>query len=232
MRVVAFILARAGSKGLPGKNIALLGGKPLIVWSIDAARACDQITTIFVSTDGQDIASVGERFGASVLQRPDALSNDTAMPKDAILYHLDQLSEPEPEIIVLLQPTSPFRSADDISACVEPVMSGEFDSAATFVKSPSSPFRAWRNTDTGPEPFVEGFDPWLPRQSLPPTYALNGAVYAVRTDVFRADPSHSFLPGKARLVEMPAERSIDIDTQLDLTIAEALLNDPSILKKP
>jgi len=158
------------------------------------------------------------------MMRPAPLSNDTALPKDAIRYHLSQISSADamPTVSVLLQPTSPLRLASDITACIDCIMEDGCDSAATFVKSPSSPFRAWVKTENGPKPFLPEHNPWRPRQALPPTYALNGAVYAFKTVPFLADESHSFLPGKSHMVEMPEERSIDIDTALDLKIAETI----------
>lgn len=222
-RVLAFILARAGSKGLPGKNIADLAGRPLIQWSADVARDSELVDAVVVSTDGVDIAKVAREGGTPVMMRPDELASDTALPKDAIRHHLAEL-DARPDVVVLLQPTSPLRLASDIDACVAPVLSGEADSAATFVRSAESPYRAWRVSEDGAiVPAISGHDPWRPRQALPPTYRLNGAVYAVRTDVFLSDDSHSFLPGRARMVEMPAERSHDIDVQADLdAVAEVL----------
>ena len=222
-RVLAFILARAGSKGLPGKNIADLAGRPLIQWSADAANRSALVDAVVVSTDGQDIADVARAGGTPVMMRPDDLASDTALPKDAIRHHRAEL-DALPDVVVLLQPTSPLRLPSDIDACVAPVLGGEADSAATFVKSTESPYRAWRVENGGAiVPAVAGHDPWRPRQALPPTYRLNGAVYAVRTDIFLCDDSHSFLPGRARMVEMPAERSHDIDVQADLdAVADVL----------
>ena len=225
MTTTAFILARAGSKGLPGKNIRPLKNKPLIVWTIEAAQACADIDDIIVSTDGDDIANVARNAGAEVMMRPSELSGDTAMPKDAIRYHLADLKNQGryPEITVLLQPTSPMRTAEDIQNCLNKITRDRVDSVATFMESPSSPYRAWKTLADGSiTPFIDGFDPWKPRQSLPKTYSLNGAVYAVRTDIFLADLSQSFLPGKRAMVMMPRDRSVDIDTQFDLDIASLL----------
>ena len=223
---LAIIPARAGSKGLPGKNIIPLRGRPLIAWTVEAARAGATIDRVLVSTDGEAIAEAARRAGAEVEMRPAELATDTAMPKDAVRWHLAEMErrgEARPTVVVLLQPTSPLRLPSDIDACVDPVVRGEADSAATFVASAQSPFRAWLDTEGGPVPAVAGFDPWQPRQALPPTYRLNGAVYAMRTDVFLADASHSFLPGRARMVEMPPSRSHDIDTADDLARVEAEL---------
>lgn len=223
-RVTAFILARAGSKGLPRKNVLPFLGKPLIAHSIDHARQSGVIDDVIVSTDGEEIADVSRAHGAEVMMRPDALATDTAMPKDAILYHLEQMAQTGrvADIMVLLQPTSPLRLPEDVEACVRAVRERGFDSAATFVRSPSSPFRAWLNEPEGPRPFIEGFDPWKPRQALPETFALNGAVYAARVDIFAATPGNSFLPGRGCMVVMPPERSVDIDHAIDLLTAEAV----------
>lgn len=225
MQVTAFILARAGSKGLPGKNIRPLKGKPLICWSIDAAKDCSGIDDVIVSTDGVDIADIARAAGARVMVRPDELANDVAMPKDAIRYHLKALKSEGrmPYITVLLQPTSPLRGSQDIQACLNEIINNGMDSSATFVKSPSSPYRAWIQDDEGHLcPFMTGFDPWQPRQALPETFALNGAVYAVKTDLLLSQSDHSFLPGKSAMVVMPEERSVDIDTLLDFIVAEAV----------
>lgn len=221
MKIAAFILARAGSKGLPGKNIIDFMGKPLIAWSIDAARGCDLITDIIVSTDGEKIAQTARDYNCKVMMRGETLSNDTALPKDAIRYHLSQM-ETQPEITVLLQPTSPLRLSEDITNCLTPLLTEGYDSAATFMKAPKSPYHAWTEENDTPTIFVDDFNPWQPRQALPPTYCLNGACYAMKTDIFLADDTHSFLPGKAKMVLMPDERSVDIDTKLDLDIAAAI----------
>ena len=221
MTITAFILARAGSKGLPGKNIIDFMGKPLIAWSIDAARGCELVTDIIVSTDGEKIAQTARKHNCEVLMRGEALSNDTALPKDAIRYHLSQM-ETQPDITVLLQPTSPLRTSEDITNCLTPLLDEGYDSAATFMKAPKSPYQAWTEESGTPMSFVEDFNPWQPRQALAPTYCLNGACYAVKTKVFLKDNTHSFLPGKAKMVLMPDERSVDIDTKLDLDIAAAI----------
>jgi len=221
--VAAFILARAGSKGLPGKNIRMFAGKPLLVWSIEAARDSGRVDRVIVSTDGVETADVARAAGAEVFMRPDALSSDTALPKDAIRHHVVEMAQAggEPDVIVLLQPTSPLRRASDICACLDELRDGA-DSAVTFVKSPSNPHRVWRIEGGVPTPFIEGGDPWAPRQALPDAFAINGAVYAARARALLDDRTASFLVGDARAVLMPPERSIDIDTALDFTIAEAV----------
>ncbi len=222
--VAAFILARAGSKGLPGKNVRPFAGKPLLAWSVDAAKSCGRIDRIVVSTDGKDIANAAHAAGAEVMMRPDALSSDAALPKDAIRYHVEQMEKQgeRPGVIVLLQPTSPLRAPQDINRCLDALDTGA-DSAVTFVKAPAHPSRVWRVDEGGrPTAFIEEGDPWAPRQNLTPAFALNGAVYAATTDALLADEGPSFLVGDARAVEMPPERSLDIDTELDFVIAETV----------
>ncbi len=223
-RTVAFVLARAGSKGLPGKNIRPLAGKPLLAWSIAAAHACPDIDEVIVSTDGDDIAEAGSAAGARVMMRPPELASDTAPPKDAVRFHVSKMSASErPDIIVLLQPTSPLRAVDDISACVSSVRDDGFDSCATFVEAPGDVFRCWRPTDAGMKPLHKNYDPWARRQDHPEAYVLNGAVYAVRAKPFFADESTNWLPGRSGMALMPTERSVDIDTELDFAFAELLL---------
>lgn len=225
MKCHAYILARAGSKGLPRKNVLALAGKPLIAWSIEAALNAKGVDRVFVSTDGSEIAEVADKTGAEVVWRPDHLSDDTALPKDALRFHIGEMPAADrPDIVVLLQPTSPLRTVADIEACVEAVTREGWDSACTFKSADTNPHRAWKIADGELETFLPNIDPWLPRQALPEALELNGAVYAVRTSVFLADTSASFVVGRAKAVLMDSARSIDIDTQLDLRIAELMLS--------
>lgn len=217
----AYIPARAGSKGLPGKNIHPFAGRPLIAWTIEAARAAKGVDRIIVSTDGEEIARVAEAEGAEIAWRPEHLSGDTALPKDALRYHYFEMAEPErPEILVLLQPTSPLRRPSDIEACVSAVASGEWESACTFKQADTNPYRAWKTERGMVAPFIDGINPWQPRQALPDAIELNGAVYAVCAGPFFDDPGPGFVVGRSKPVMMDKARSADIDTAMDLLIAE------------
>ena len=222
-KIAAFVLARGGSKGLPGKNIRLFAGKPLLAWSVLAAQQTGVIDRIIVSTDDDAIGQAGVRAGAEFFKRSNALSTDLALPKDAIRHHVDELEEEgySPDVIVLLQPTSPLRAPSDIIACIDAVKDGA-DSAVTFTTAASNPHRAWKIIDGAPMPFIDGANPWAPRQALPEAFAINGAVYVARTKALLTDPSPSFIVGNARAVVMPPERSVDIDTLLDFKIAETV----------
>lgn len=223
-RIVAVIPARGGSKTVRGKNIRLLAGKPLIAWSIEAAKSVDEIDRVVVSTDDDDIRRMALKLGAEVYHRPARLATDEALVIDALRDLIKTLkSEGEQaEIMVLLEPTSPLRTADDIRQCLELLVNGGMDSAATFKKADLNPHRAWKIRDGHPEVFVPGAVPWLPRQKLPEAFQLNGAVYAFKVDRLQPD-SPSLLIGESGAVLMPSERSVDIDDEADFKIAEMLI---------
>jgi CMP-N-acetylneuraminic acid synthetase len=227
MRILAIIPARAGSKGLPGKNIRVLAGRPLIGWSIAAARQCSMIDHVIVSSDGDAILEVARAEGADVVRRPAALAADDSLPKDAVRHVLNELEtrgHAPFDVVVLLQPTSPLRTAGDITACIDVLQDRNADSVATAAEVEHHPARIWTlDGDGRPSPYREGDCIWAPRQALEKAFALNGAVYAVRVGPFLADPTPSFIFGDSRLVIMPRERSIDIDTLFDFRIAEQLL---------
>jgi N-acylneuraminate cytidylyltransferase len=223
-RVVAVIPARGGSKSVPGKNIQPLGGKPLLAWSIEVARQVVEIDRIIVSTDDAQIASVGRAHGAELYVRPPHLATDEALVIDALKDLLKTLhAEHEaPQWVILLEPTCPLRTADDVRDCLRLLTQGGYDSVATFRDAELNPHRAWRLIDGVPEVFIDGAIPWLPRQMLPKAYQLNGAVYVFRANLLALE-AKSLLLGKLGAVLMPRERSQDIDDSVDFTIVEALL---------
>jgi CMP-N,N'-diacetyllegionaminic acid synthase len=223
-RVIAVIPARGGSKSVPGKNVRSLGGKPLLAWAIDVARQVSEIDRIIVSTDDTQIASVGRSYGAEVYTRPEHLATDEALVIDALkdLLQTLQTENQMPEWVTLLEPTCPLRTADDVRECLRLVAQGGYDSVATFKDAELNPHRAWRLIDGVPEVFVAGAIPWLPRQSLPQAYQLNGAVYVFRANLL-AQEANSLLLGRLGAVLMPRDRSQDIDDSVDFTIVEALL---------
>lgn len=225
-RVIAVIPARGGSKSIPGKNIRPLQGKPLLAWSIDVAKHVSEIDRIIVSTDDDEIASVGREYGAEVYTRPAHLATDEALVIDALKDLLARLeSEGEKaEWIILLEPTCPLRTADDVRACMKLLAKDGYDSVATFKEADLNPHRAWRITDGLPEVFVDGAIPWLPRQKLPKAYQLNGAVYLFRASLLEKE-AKSLLVGKLGAVLMPRDRSQDIDDKVDFMIVEALLRE-------
>ena len=224
-RVAALIPARGGSKSLPGKNLQILAGKSLLRWAVDVAKSVGAIDAVYVSTDDEAIADEGGRAGAEIAVRPPELATDASRVIDTIRHHLAawKSTPAAPDVVVLLQPTSPLRLARDIEACLRPLSLGTHDSAATFRPCRTYPQRLWRLADDCATPFVDGPDRWLPRQELPELYEINGAVYAFLADRLPATAGGPLF-GRIAPVLMPAERSVDIDTALDLVLAETILS--------
>jgi CMP-N-acetylneuraminic acid synthetase len=222
-RVAALIPARAGSKGIPNKNLAELGGRSLLRWAIDLATATPEIDRCIVSTDGEDIAEEGAALGAEIHRRPVELAGDDSLVSDTVVDVLTwHGSRGEAcEQFVLLQPTSPFRDVGQVRRCLAELSAGA-DSAATFSPAALHPHRAFRLADGEPHPFVPGAVPWVPRQALEPAaFQLSGSVYAFWAE--RLEPgSPSLLFGAARavLTEGPV---VDIDEEIDLRMARLLL---------
>lgn len=221
---MAVIPARGGSKSIPGKNVVPLGGKPLLAWSIEVARQVPRIDRIVVSSDDADIAHVAELYGAEVDVRPAQLATDTALVIDALRYLLKRWQAQGDSIrnLVLLEPTCPFRAPIDIERCLDLLDDEEVDSVATFKVAELNPVRAWRLEGNRPSTFMPDVNPWLPRQSLPASYQLNGGVYAFRADRL-TDHHPAILFGRSAGVIMPPERSVDIDNPIDLLVAKAML---------
>ena len=223
MNILGVVAARGGSKGLPGKNLQLLAGKPLIAWTIDAAKHAASLTRGILSTDDAEIAAVGRQHGIEVpFMRPSELATDTARIEDAILHALDTLDEPF-DYVVLLQATSPLRTAEDIDKTVARCIETGAPACVTVTIPSKSPY--WMFKLDGEERLEPLFD--LPmgrrRQDLPAAYVPNGAVYAARVEWFR---EHGSFYGRETVASiMPPERALDVDSALDLRIADSLLSE-------
>jgi CMP-N,N'-diacetyllegionaminic acid synthase len=224
-RVIAMTPARGGSKSVPYKNLHLLGGKPLLAWPIETAKATPAIDRVIVSTDDDRIANAAMGLGAEVYRRPSELATDTAVVADAIrdLWRRLRGEGETATILVLLEATSPFRTPEMIERCLRRMVDEGLDSIATFHEADINPERTWRIDDGTPRPFIAGAIPWKPRQLLTPAYQLNAAVYAFRPDALPAD-SPSILFGRMGAEIVPADSVIDIDTLKDFTYANALLS--------
>ena len=222
--IIALIPARGGSKSVPGKNIYPLAGKPLIAHSIETALKVGEIDRVIVSTDDDEIGDIAKKYGAEYYKRPPHLSTDNALVIDTIreLYR-ELLNEGEkPEIFILLEPTSPLRKSEDIVNCIRKLRGSNLDSVATFKEADLNPVRAWKIINGKPETYIQGVNPWKPRQELPAAYQLNGAVYAFYIDRLPEDGS-TLLFGNSGAVTMPRERSVDIDDQLDFIFVESIM---------
>ncbi|MDD3609137.1 MAG: acylneuraminate cytidylyltransferase family protein [Halothiobacillaceae bacterium] len=219
-RVLALILARAGSKGLPGKNIRPLAGKPLIAWSIEQAQAARGVDEVLVSSDGEDILAIAREWGASTLRRPQALASDEARSIDAILHVLEQRSSVE--YLILLQPTSPLREVGDIETALQRCLTGAPSCVGVRAVEESPWWMYTVDAQNRMQPLIPASGRPQRRQDLPPVYLLNGAVYVAQVDVLRR--WQGFLGEGAVAHVMPAERSVDIDTAEDFQHAEHLIN--------
>lgn len=218
--VLAVITARGGSKGLPRKNVLPFRGAPLIEWSIRAAQGSVHIDRLIVSTDDEEIAGVCRSAGCEVpFMRAPALATDTATSVDVILDAAERM--PGHDIVVLLQPTSPLRTAEDIDATLTAMLQSGAPSAATVTEAPCHPFLIFRRDGAGRlESWVDApAGQSFRRQDLPEAFQLNGAVYAADLDWVRSSRA-LVRPGETAAVLMPPERSADIDTLADFLAAE------------
>jgi len=226
MSVLYFIPARGGSKGLPGKNILDLCGKPMIAYSIEAAKGCSYPGSVVVSTDDAEIGKVAKRYGARVVDRPKELAGDTSPVIDALMHCLKMLdSEGEAfDTIVLLQPTSPLRTSGDIDGTMKRLLETG-SSACISVSEPAHP-PEWglRIVDGTVQPLFGWDDFGKRRQDLPKAFFPNGAVYAIKAPVLR-EKRRFYIQGATSAFIMPADRSVDVDTRLDFILAQAILGD-------
>ena len=226
MRILSLITARGGSKRLPGKNIKLLGGKPLIVWSIDIVKNIADICDILVTTDDVSIADVALNAGALVpWLRPADLSNDTASSVDVVLHALNWYERKHGKVdgLLLLQPTSPFRTRETVLRGI--TIFREYQGQPVIGVSPaeSHPMWCFSVSDQEMQPFIAGGGLHLRSQDLPTAYVVNGAFYLIAPDMLRA--THSFYgKGMMPLIIGTAKESIDIDTEWDWKMAEAALS--------
>lgn len=225
------IPARGGSKGLPGKNVRLLGGKPLIAHIIRAALGADVLERVFVSTDSEEIAAVARGCGAETILHSAALSSDTSSSFGVVenAARIFSSQEQPPDIIVMMRPTSPLCLSSDIDAAVR--MLAEHpgaDSVVSVTKADSHPYRAYTIDLQGELVHFDERSPErdfpLQRQALSDTYVRNGAIYATRLLVILGGS----LWGKHSLPYiMPKERSVNINDDVDFLLAETLMDRPA-----
>lgn len=220
-RVVAIVPARAGSRRIPGKNLVPFGGRPLLVHSIEAAKGAYFVDACYVSTESTAIARVARAAGAGVIRRPARLATDTAPTEPVLVHALAWLRKHgiDPEVLVLLQPTSPLRTAAPVDMAVAKILETGCDSVVSVTPNPRS---FWEGGLDG--------DRFVPRravadrprtQDIAPRYAEDGAIYAMRTTLLETTGLR--MGGDMRAVVLSNEESVDIDTPEDLVLAEHLL---------
>lgn len=227
MKILAIIPARGGSKRLPRKNILLLDGKPLIAWTIEAAKQSRYITEVIVSTDDEEIANISIEYGAKIpFKRPSALSDDTATSIDVVKHSIQFMKEihhDEYDYVMLLQPTSPLRTFEDINGAVEMMISREADSIISMCECEHPPI--WSNTlpeDLSIEDFDRKEFKNVRSQDIPKYYRYNGAIYLSSVNRLLQEESFSFYSNSYAYL-MLQKKSIDIDSSLDFLLSEILL---------
>ncbi|MFB0925316.1 MAG: acylneuraminate cytidylyltransferase family protein [Vicingaceae bacterium] len=218
------IPARGGSKGVPGKNIKLLNKKPLIHYTIEAARKVFVDRYIYVSTDSTEIKSITEQTGLTVpFLRPEHLATDTANTRDVLLHALEQFTlknKKKPDVIILLQPTSPFRSATHISEALA-LYNANLDMVVSVKETNANPYYVLFEEDDDEYLKKSKQSRALRRQDVPKVWELNGAVYIINPKSIQKKPISEF--ESVVKYEMDDWSSHDIDTKLDWKIAEVIL---------
>lgn len=223
VKVIAIIPARGGSKGVPKKNIKLLGGRPLIHYTIFEAYCSKYIDKIYVSTDYCEIKRIVKQYNVKInikiIDRPKKLSDDKTLIVPVLRHAVKKININEDYIIVLLQPTSPLRSYKDIDAVIEKMIKCKVDSAETFCEA-DNPANLFKIDGDNAVP-LDKENLTKRRQDVPTVYRENGAVYCFKKSLLM---KHNTMYGKKhKAIIMPKERSIDIDDELDFKIAEAML---------
>lgn len=221
---LAVVPARAGSKGISGKNTRLFCGKPLMAHTIEAAKGCSRIDRVILSTDSEQYARIGRRYGAEVpFLRPKRLAADTSKVIDAFIHLLDWLKRTEeyvPDYVINLQTTSPLRTREDLDRCIDLVLEKNCDGILSFCSTEQLLY----TVDGRGMAKLLFNKSWLSstnRQSLPDAYKLNGAaVYIMKTTTLLRN--RSFLEGRIAAYIMPKWQSPDLDNEEDFHLAELI----------
>jgi CMP-N-acetylneuraminic acid synthetase len=225
-KILGVITARGGSKGIPGKNIKNLGGKPLIAYSIEVVKKSRMVTCLVVSTDDKEIAAVAKKYGAEVpFLRPAELATDTVGHLE-VMQHAIKFMEDKHDIkfdyVVIFQPTSPFRTVEDINKTIKKLIVKKADSAVSLVEIENNhPIKTKRLRGDRVLPYCIVEKEGIRRQNLPKAYKRSGAVYAMRRDLIMK--KHKLYGNNIVGVIIPQERSIDIDDKFDWLKAEFML---------
>jgi N-acylneuraminate cytidylyltransferase len=229
MEVVALICARGGSKGLPGKNIRPLAGRPLIAWAISQARAVPRIGRVIVSTDSEQIAAVAREAGAEVpFLRPAELARDDSAEwlswRHALKY-LKASSGAYPDALIVAPATAPLRTPADLENCLDEFGKGGADVVFTVTEAHRNPYFSMvkRDSDGTVSLVIPPVGSVFRRQDAPVVYDITPVAYVARPEYVMSWTG--LFQGRARIVQIPPERAVDIDTLLDFKIAEYLLSD-------
>ena len=226
-KIIAIIPARGGSKGIAGKNIKQLNGKPLICHTIGEVLKSKYLDKVFVSTDDTSIANISKNCGAKIIDRPAELAKDKSPTIDAIFHAIDALEDTSnQDVIILLQPTSPLRNITDIDTALEMFIETDCDSVISMCKVEHSPYWYFKYEGKKLKPLLGDGHLKMRRQELPDVYRPNGAIYI--TTIKNLYKNNGFYCDKIAPYVMSPERSIDIDEEIDFKLAELLIQKGAI----
>lgn len=226
-KILALIPARGGSKQIINKNIKLLCGKPLISYTIEAALASDYIDDVVISTDSDLIAEISLNYGGQVpFMRPKELAEDESKTIDVAIHAINALIKIERkyDYLILLQPTSPLRTKDDIDSAIKIIIDGDISSLVSVREVKENP-ALMRTIENNKLKNIMDFNGSLRRQDLPKYYIFNGAIYINSIDMLLKQKK--FVDEKTYPYVMDYERSIDIDEILDFKIVELIMRENS-----
>lgn len=235
-RVLALVPARAGSKGLPNKNIRPLAGKPLLAWPVEAALAADCVDRVVLSTDSEEFAAIGRQFGADVpFLRPAELATDTAPSLDFILHALDTLAAEGDryDYVVLLEPTSPLTEASDVDRAVAQLDAARDHADALVGVAPlvttHPAFAVRRSADGLVTPLGGGDFGSLPRrQDIEPLFVLDGSLYLSAVDALRRE--RGFCHSRTLGFETERHKALEVDDLVDFLCIEAILTNMDLIR--
>lgn len=221
--VLAVIPARGGSKGIPGKNIKSLCGHPLIAYTISAARKSKYVDSVIVTTDSEEIAEVSKKYGAEIpFMRPESLAADTSKTIDAIVHARDAMLDLGRgyDVLVLMQPTSPLRHAEDVDGAIEAFFSHAMMAVASVLETSENPILTRHLDEFGIMHPLMPVSSTIRRQDMPRFYHVNGAIYV--NDFYGLSLNTSLNDNPVAYI-MEKDRSLDIDNIDDFLRAEAIL---------
>lgn len=217
---VAIIPARGGSKGIPKKNLLMIGGKPLVAWSIEHALNSSKIDSVWVTSDCDEVLSVAKKFGANVILRPKIISGDKSTSEEAWIHAVNEIQkQTEIDLIVCMQPTSPIRGRNDLNEAVKMFKSGKFDSILSVTKVEDH--FEWRLTSDGAESVNYDYRDRKRRQDIDQKYLENGSFYIVSPSQLLKDNNR--LGGKIGLYQQDKFKMFQIDNIEDVMLCEIIL---------
>ena len=220
-RILAIIPARGGSKGVPRKNIRLLGEKPLLAWTIHEANKSKYIDRLILTSEDEEIIKVAHNYGLEVpFRRPADLALDCTPGIDPVIHAIETLTE-KYDFVVLLQVTSPLRTVVDIDNCIEKLVRNDAKACVAVTEADNSPYWMYKVGEGSKLKPLFADEKFTRRQELPQVYSINGAVYVASCDWLIKNKD--FITNETIAYVMPPQRSLDIDTELDFAIVEHLI---------